>query len=127
LTSQVFVEAFVKACRAKDARAVASLLATAWEKEAKTCRIISGPPHEDVFTQVNEKTWTKTVDGMCGTSVMTLWRHEADDSFWNYSQVRSVMPNAPTDSLLGCDKISTRTDWVFWDRPSMPVACTFFE
>jgi hypothetical protein len=121
-----WAESVAKACKAKDAKAIAALIASAAAKDAKTCTL-SFFSSEEVFTQTNEKTWTKTVTAICGTSVATLWRQDVNDLFWNYSQVMSVMPNAPTDTLLSCDKLDTRTDWLFWDRPLLPIGCEFLQ
>jgi hypothetical protein len=122
---QVFI-AIREACHKKDAEGLARLLFAQAEKEAKTCSVTFSSDVE-VFVQRNSDTWSTTQTGPCGTTVMTLWRMSSAMSLWSYSQARSISPNAPTDNLLGCDKLSTRTDWQWWDRPTLPIGCEFID
>lgn len=107
--------------------AVAEVPEALRDKWSKTCSVTLVPPYEHVFTQVNENSWSSIANGICGTTVMTLWRYQASDSNWNYSQINSVLPNAPRDSLLNCEKRPARTDWIVRDRPTLNVGCEFIQ
>ena len=112
------------ACRAKDGRSLATLLLSFADKEARTCSV-TFYSSEDVFVQQDQNTWTNTGSAPCGTYVRTFWRDADDGDFWSYSQAILVPPNAPSEGILRCDQLPTRTDWRWWDRPPLPLGCEF--
>jgi hypothetical protein len=119
--------AFSNACKAKDWRALAALLKTQADEQARACDVTLAPPKEDVFTQHDENTWVHTVDGACGTIVYTIWRRKYVDQQWNFTQVKSVVPNADKDTLCGDVSATPRTDWLGEDRPTVKLTCDVFK
>jgi hypothetical protein len=119
--------AFSTACKAKDWRTLATLLKTQAEEQTHACDVTLAPPKEDVFTQHDENSWTHTVDGACGTIVYTIWRRKYVDQQWNFTQVKSLIPNAETGTLCADMSTTPRTDWLNEDRPSVKLACEMFK
>jgi len=77
--------AFTNACKTKDWRLLADLLKSQAEEQARSCDVSLAPQKEDVFTQRDENTWTRTVEGACGAIVYTLWRRRYTDQHWNFT------------------------------------------
>jgi hypothetical protein len=119
--------AFSNACKAKDWRALANLLKVQAEEQAHTCDVSLAPPKEDVFTQRDENTWSRTVEGACGTIVYTIWRRKYVDQHWNFTQVKSLVPNAEKDTACADLPATPRTDWLDEDRPSVKLGCDVFK
>ncbi|HTQ07117.1 MAG TPA: hypothetical protein VMI54_24840 [Polyangiaceae bacterium] len=119
--------AFSNACKAKDWRTLANLLKTQSEEQAHTCDVTLAPPKEDVFTQRDENTWTRTVEGACGTIVYTIWRRKYVDQHWNFTQVKSLIANAEKDTACADMPPTPRTDWLDEDRPSVKLSCDVFK
>jgi hypothetical protein len=119
--------AFSNACKAKDWRALAALLKTQADEQAHACDVSLAPPKEDVFTQRDENTWVHTVEGACGTIVYTIWRRKYVDQQWNFTQVKSVVPNAEKGTLCADLAATPRTDWVNDDRPTVKLSCDVFK
>lgn len=118
--------AFTTACKAKDWRTLAALLKAQAEEQARTCDVSLAPPKEDVFTQRDENTWVHTVDGACGTIVYTIWRRNYTAQHWNFTQVKSLFPNAEKGTLCADMSSTPRTDFLDEDRPSVKLRCEMF-
>jgi hypothetical protein len=119
--------AFSNACKTKDWRALSTLLKAQADEQARSCDVSLAPPKEDVFTQRDENTWVHRVEGACGTIVYTIWRRRYVDQHWNFTQVKSVVPNAAEGSLCADLAATPRTDWVDDDRPSVKLTCEVFK
>jgi hypothetical protein len=119
--------AFSAACRARDWRTLASLLRAQSEEDAGACDVSLAPPKEDVYTQRDENTWTYTLEGACGAVAYTIWRRKYTDQHWNFTQVKSVPPNAEKGTLCGDLPPTPRTDWLDDDRPVVKLGCDLFK
>jgi hypothetical protein len=121
------------ACKAQDLELLKKVMLSQVEHEEQSCELTQVPPETVLFTQVNENTWSYTSDprlSNCGiTTVRTLWRGDSGVTApWNYTQTRTVPPNAPKSDnpFLDCSGFKTDTsEWVFFDHDPVPLGCTF--
>jgi hypothetical protein len=119
--------AFSAACKAKDWRSLAGLLRSQVAEDSRSCDVALAPPKEDVYTQRDENTWTYTLDGACGAVAYTIWRRKYTDQHWNFTQVKSVPPNAEKGTICGDLSPVPRTDWLTDDRPALELGCEIFK
>lgn len=65
---------------------------------------------EDTMTRREDGSWSRTVRGECGTTVITLWRREPGGT-WRLRETFAPRTDAPRSPVFPCPGSVSRREW----------------